>query len=182
MSQQTSILADIPFSLLELAPMRQGSTVGETLHNSLQYAKEADRLGFNRFWFAEHHNMPGIASAATSVLIGYIAGNTQLIRVGAGGIMLPNHAPLVVAEQFGTLESLYPGRIDLGLGRAPGSDQVTSRALNRDTSRAEQFPEEVSELQTLLGLTMVAMRCERFLEKAPMCRFGYWARVSLAHS
>lgn len=151
MSQQTSILADIPFSLLELAPMRQGSTVGETLHNSLQYAKEADRLGFNRFWFAEHHNMPGIASAATSVLIGYIAGNTQRIRVGAGGIMLPNHAPLVVAEQFGTLESLYPGRIDLGLGRAPGSDQITSRALNRDTSRAEQFPEEVSELQTLLG-------------------------------
>ncbi|MCU8072089.1 LLM class flavin-dependent oxidoreductase [Shewanella sp. SM32] len=151
MSQQTSILADIPFSLLELAPMRQGSTVGETLHNSLQYATEADRLGFNRFWFAEHHNMPGIASAATSVLIGYIAGNTQRIRVGAGGIMLPNHAPLVVAEQFGTLESLYPGRIDLGLGRAPGSDQITSRALNRDTSRAEQFPEEVSELQTLLG-------------------------------
>lgn len=147
----SSVLANIPFSLLELAPMREGSTVGETLQASLRYAQVADRLGFNRFWFAEHHNMPGIASAATSVLIGYIAGGTERIRVGAGGIMLPNHAPLVVAEQFGTLESLYPGRIDLGLGRAPGSDQITSRALNRDSSRAEQFPEEVTELQTLLG-------------------------------
>ncbi|BDA61627.1 MULTISPECIES: LLM class flavin-dependent oxidoreductase [Shewanella] len=146
-----SPLAEIPFSLLELAPVRYGASIGDTLRASLQYAKVADDLGFNRFWFAEHHNMPGIASAATSVLIGYIAENTKRIRVGAGGIMLPNHAPLVVAEQFGTLESLYPGRIDLGLGRAPGSDQITSRALNRDMSRAEQFPAEVSELQTLLG-------------------------------
>ena len=124
--------------------------------------------------------MPGIASAATSVLIGYIAGNTQRIRVGAGGIMLPNHAPLVVAEQFGTLESLYPGRIDLGLGRAPGSDQITSRALNRDTSRAEQFLKKSVNYKPYSALTMVAMRCERFLEKALMCRFGYWARVSFS--
>ncbi|QYJ78040.1 LLM class flavin-dependent oxidoreductase [Shewanella acanthi] len=150
-SSSPSVLANIPFSLLELAPMRLGASVGETLRSSLQYAKVADQLGFNRFWFAEHHNMPGIASAATSVLIGYVAENTNNIRVGAGGIMLPNHPPLVVAEQFGTLESLYPGRIDLGLGRAPGSDQITSRALNRDPQRAEQFPEEVSELQALLG-------------------------------
>jgi luciferase family oxidoreductase group 1 len=146
-----SILADIPFSLLELAPMRADSTVSDTLHDSLRYAQYAERLGVKRFWLAEHHNMPGIICSATSILIGYIAGGTERIRVGAGGIMLPNHAPLVVAEQFGTLASLYPNRIDLGLGRAPGSDQVTSRALNRDDSRAEHFPEEVSELQSLLG-------------------------------
>ncbi|EKE73751.1 LLM class flavin-dependent oxidoreductase [Gallaecimonas xiamenensis] len=146
-----SLLADIPFSLLELAPVRQGSTVAATLAHSLDYARQAERLGFNRFWLAEHHNMEGIASAATAVLIGHIAGGTERIRVGSGGIMLPNHAPLVVAEQFGTLDALYPGRIDLGLGRAPGSDPVTSRALNRDPSRAEQFPEEVAELQQLLG-------------------------------
>ncbi|MFB9134584.1 LLM class flavin-dependent oxidoreductase [Vibrio olivae] len=146
-----ALLSDIPFSLLELAPIREGSSVGETLKQSLRYAQHADKLGFNRFWFAEHHNMPGIASAATSVLIGQVAAATENIRVGAGGIMLPNHPPLVVAEQFGTLESLYPGRIDLGLGRAPGSDQITSRALNRDERRADKFPEEVSELQRLLG-------------------------------
>ncbi len=144
-------LTDIPFSLLELAPIRLGSSVGETLALSLSYAQHADKLGFNRFWYAEHHNMPGIASAATSVLIGHVAAATDKIRVGAGGIMLPNHPPLVVAEQFGTLESLFPGRIDLGLGRAPGSDQVTSRALNRDERRADKFPEEVAELQRLLG-------------------------------
>lgn len=146
-----SVLSNVPFSLLELAPMRQDSTVGETLQKSLKYAQLADELGYNRFWLAEHHNMPGIVCAATSVLIGYIAGGTKNIRVGSGGIMLPNHPPLVVAEQFGTLESLYPGRIDLGLGRAPGSDQITSRALNRDEKRADEFPIEVEELQTLLG-------------------------------
>ncbi|MBH0055927.1 LLM class flavin-dependent oxidoreductase [Pseudoalteromonas sp. SWXJZ94C] len=145
------MLTNIPFSLLELAPMPQGATVSETLHKTTKYAQRADELGFNRFWLAEHHNMPGIICAATSILVGHIAGNTNNIRVGSGGIMLPNHSPLVVAEQFGTLESLYPGRIDLGLGRAPGSDQVTSRALNSDMSRAERFPQEVSELQTLLG-------------------------------
>ncbi|WP_115719827.1 LLM class flavin-dependent oxidoreductase [Gallaecimonas mangrovi] len=146
-----SLLSTIPFSLLELAPIRQGQSAGDTLRHSLAYAQAAERLGYNRFWLAEHHNMEGIASSATAVLIGYIAGNTQKIRVGSGGIMLPNHPPLVVAEQFGTLESLYPGRIDLGLGRAPGSDPITSRALNRDPMRAEHFPEEVAELQKLLG-------------------------------
>ena len=131
--------------------MIKGDSVTNTLHKSTKYAQRADDLGFNRFWLAEHHNMPGIICAATSILVGHIAGNTKKIRVGSGGIMLPNHSPLVVAEQFGTLESLYPGRIDLGLGRAPGSDQVTSRALNNDMSRAENFPGEVTELQTLLG-------------------------------
>ncbi|MEM6984384.1 MULTISPECIES: LLM class flavin-dependent oxidoreductase [unclassified Pseudoalteromonas] len=145
------MLSTIPFSLLELAPMPKGATVSDTLNKSTAYAQKAEELGFNRFWLAEHHNMPGIVCAATSILVGHIAGNTKKIRVGSGGIMLPNHAPLVVAEQFGTLESLYPGRIDLGLGRAPGSDPVTSRALNNDISRAENFPNEVSELQTLLG-------------------------------
>ena len=145
------MLSNIPFSLLELTPMAKGSSVSATLHKSTQYAQQADQLGFNRFWLAEHHNMPGIICAATSILVGHIAGKTERIRVGSGGIMLPNHATLVVAEQFGTLESLYPGRIDLGLGRAPGSDSVTSRALNSDMRRAENFPGEVSELQRLLG-------------------------------
>jgi len=145
------LLSNIPFSLLELAPMRKGSTVSETLEKSTQYAQKADELGFNRFWLAEHHNMPGIICAATSILVGHIAGKTKRIRVGSGGIMLPNHSTLVVAEQFGTLESLYPNRIDLGLGRAPGSDQITSHALNSDMRRAERFPEEVQELQKLLG-------------------------------
>lgn len=144
-------LSAIPFSLLELSPMKQDATVSSTLANSVAYAQKADELGFNRFWMAEHHNMLGIVCAATSVLIGHIAGKTKNIRVGAGGVMLPNHPPLVVAEQFGTLESLYPGRIDLGLGRAPGSDHITSRALRRDERRAENFAEEVTELQTLLG-------------------------------
>ncbi|MGO2130476.1 MAG: LLM class flavin-dependent oxidoreductase [Pseudoalteromonas prydzensis] len=144
-------LSAIPFSLLELSPMKQDATVSSTLANSVAYAQKADELGFNRFWMAEHHNMLGIVCAATSVLIGHIAGKTKNIRVGAGGVMLPNHPPLVVAEQFGTLESLYPGRIDLGLGRALGSDHITSRALRRDERRAENFAEEVTELQTLLG-------------------------------
>ncbi|MFU2511724.1 LLM class flavin-dependent oxidoreductase [Pseudoalteromonas sp. ASV78] len=144
-------LSAIPFSLLELSPMKQEATVSSTLANSVAYAQKADELGFNRFWMAEHHNMLGIVCAATSVLIGHIAGHTNTIRVGAGGVMLPNHPPLIVAEQFGTLESLYPGRIDLGLGRAPGSDHITSRALRRDERRAENFAEEVTELQTLLG-------------------------------
>ncbi|AOY89125.1 hypothetical protein BKP64_13645 [Marinobacter salinus] len=139
------------YSLLELASVREGDSVGATLANSVAYARHAEGLGFKRFWLAEHHNMEGISSSATSVLIGHIAGQTNVIRVGSGGVMLPNHPPLVIAEQFGTLESLYPGRIDLGLGRAPGTDPVTARALRRDGLGAEQFPEDVATLQALLG-------------------------------
>ncbi|MEP2614144.1 LLM class flavin-dependent oxidoreductase [Marinobacter alexandrii] len=139
------------YSLLELASVREGDSVGTTLTNSVAYAQHAEALGFQRFWLAEHHNMEGISSSATSVLIGHIAGKTNQIRVGSGGVMLPNHPPLVIAEQFGTLESLYPGRIDLGLGRAPGTDPVTARALRRDGLGAEQFPEDVARLQELLG-------------------------------
>jgi luciferase family oxidoreductase group 1 len=139
------------FSILDLAPIPQGATPRDALHRSLDLAQHAERWGYRRYWVAEHHNMVGIASAATSVVIGYIAGGTSTIRVGAGGIMLPNHSPLVIAEQFGTLESLYPGRIDLGLGRAPGTDQRTLRALRRDPSAADTFPQDVLELQALLG-------------------------------
>jgi len=138
----------IPFSILDLSPIVQGATAADALRNTLDLARHAERLGYRRYWLAEHHNMSGIASAATSVVIGHVAGGTRTIRVGAGGIMLPNHAPLVIAEQFGTLESLYPGRIDLGLGRAPGTDQVTARALRRDhIETADDFPRDVLELQ-----------------------------------
>ena len=142
----------IPFSVLDLAPINQGSDAAQAFRNSLDLAQHAERWDYRRFWLAEHHNMPGVASAATAVVIGYIAGGTKTIRVGSGGIMLPNHAPLVIAEQFGTLESLYGGRIDLGLGRAPGTDQRTARALRRDLgASAENFPRDVMELQALLG-------------------------------
>src|SRR3954464_6966750 len=140
-----------PFSVLDLAPVPEGFTPSDALRNTLDLAQHAERWGYNRFWLAEHHNMIGVASAATSVVIGFIAGGTRTIRVGAGGIMLPNHSPMVIAEQFGTLEALYPGRIDLGLGRAPGTDQRTLRALRRDPSAAETFPQDVLELQALLG-------------------------------
>ncbi len=140
-----------PYSVLDLSPINQGSDAAQSFRNSLDLARHAERWGFRRFWLAEHHGMPGIASAATAVLIGHVAGGTETIRVGAGGIMLPNHAPLVIAEQFGTLESLYPGRIDLGLGRAPGSDQLTARALRRDLmSDAREFPQVVQESRDLL--------------------------------
>jgi luciferase family oxidoreductase group 1 len=141
----------LPVSILDLAPVVQGSTPGEALRRTLDLAQHAERWDYHRFWVAEHHNMSGIASAATAVVIGYVAGGTRRIRVGSGGIMLPNHSPLVIAEQFGTLESLYPGRIDLGLGRAPGTDQRTWRALRRDVESAERFPQDVLELQALLG-------------------------------
>ena len=137
---------NIPFSLLDLAPVCEGSTPAQAFANTLELARHAEALGYNRYWLAEHHNMPGIASAATSVLIGYVAGGTSRIRVGAGGVMLPNSAPLQVAEQFGTLASLYPGRIDLGLGRAPGTDQATAKALRRYYEGAEAFPQDVQEL------------------------------------
>ena len=141
----------IPLSVLDLVPVREGDTPVEALKHTLELARHADRLGYQRYWMAEHHNMLGIASAATSVVIGYVAGGTSRIRVGAGGIMLPNHSPLVIAEQFGTLASLYPGRIDLGLGRAPGTDQLTLRALRRSPASADGFPDDVLELQALLG-------------------------------
>ena len=138
----------IPFSVLDLSPIVAGNTAAGALRNTLDLARHAERWGYLRYWLAEHHNMPGIASAATSIVIGHVAGGTSTIRVGAGGIMLPNHAPLVIAEQFGTLESLYPGRIDLGLGRAPGTDALTMRALRRAaTSGADTFPQDVVELQ-----------------------------------
>lgn len=136
----------IPFSILDLAPVTEGSDAARSFRNSLDLARLGERLGYRRYWLAEHHNMPGIASAATAVLIGHIAGGTSTIRVGAGGIMLPNHSPLQVAEQFGTLASLYPGRIDLGLGRAPGTDQATARALRRYFEGADTFPDDVVEL------------------------------------
>ena len=136
----------IPVSVLDLAPVTEGSTVSQAFANSLDLARHAERSGYTRYWLAEHHNMPGIASAATAVLIGHIAAGTSSIRVGAGGIMLPNHSPLQVAEQFGTLASLHPGRIDLGLGRAPGTDQPTARALRRYFDGADSFPQDVQEL------------------------------------
>ena len=141
----------VPLSILDLVPVVQGSTPREALHRSLDLAQHAERLGYTRYWVAEHHNMAGIASAATSVVIGYLAGGTKTIRVGAGGIMLPNHSPLQIAEQFGTLESLYPGRIDLGLGRAPGTDQLTVRAMRRDPRASDDFPQDVQELQALFA-------------------------------
>jgi luciferase family oxidoreductase group 1 len=141
----------VPLSILDLVQVPERLTPRDALHRSLELALHAERLGYRRFWVAEHHNMPGIASAATAVVIGYLAGGTNNIRIGAGGIMLPNHSPLVIAEQFGTLESLYPGRIDLGLGRAPGTDQITVHAMRRNPAAAEYFPDDVQELQALLG-------------------------------
>jgi luciferase family oxidoreductase group 1 len=138
----------VPFSILDLAPIVEGGTAAEALARSLDLARHAERWGYRRYWIAEHHNMPGIASAATAVVIAHVAGGTSTIRVGSGGVMLPNHAPLAVAEQFGTLESLFPGRIDLGLGRAPGTDQATARALRRgQADSAETFPQDLVELQ-----------------------------------
>lgn len=138
-------------SVLDLVPVRQGHGAGDALQESAALARHVEALGYNRFWVAEHHNMEGIASAATAVVIGHIAAHTGTIRVGAGGVMLPNHSPLVIAEQFGTLASLFPGRIDLGLGRAPGTDRATLRALRRDATAAESFPEDVLELQAFLA-------------------------------
>lgn len=151
-------LSEIPLSVLDLSPIVEGGTVADSFRNSVDLARHVEALGYQRFWLAEHHNIPGIASAATSVLIGHVAAGTSTLRVGSGGIMLPNHAPLVIAEQFGTLEALYPGRIDLGLGRAPGTDQVTSRALRRDPSAADDFPDQVQELISLLGRPNPAQR------------------------
>ncbi|MGN8278349.1 LLM class flavin-dependent oxidoreductase [Pseudomonas sp. SMV71] len=145
-------LSEVKFSTLDLVPVRADGNAAQSLRNSLDLAQHVEKYGYTRFWVAEHHNMDGIASSATAVLLGYLAGGTSTIRVGSGGVMLPNHAPLVIAEQFGTLESLFPGRIDLGLGRAPGSDQMTARALRRERSgSADDFPEDVTELMRYLG-------------------------------
>ncbi len=141
----------LPLSILDLAPVAENATPAHALQNTRDLAQHAERWGYRRYWVAEHHNMVGIASAATAVVIGFIAANTSTIRVGAGGIMLPNHSPLVIAEQFGTLESLYPGRIDLGLGRAPGTDRQTMQALRIDPMASDRFPQDVVELQGLLG-------------------------------
>src|SRR5271166_3597248 len=147
-----SRLSRTPLSILDLAYVRQGGTIAEAFRNTLELAKHAERWGYKRFWLAEHHNIPGIASSATSVLIGHVAGGTKTIRVGSGGIMLANHAPLVIAEQFGTLEALYPGRIDLGLGRAPGGDYAVTRALRKDLrSNGDDFPALLEELQGYLA-------------------------------
>jgi luciferase family oxidoreductase group 1 len=136
----------IPVSILDLSPIVEGGDAAQALRNTIDLAQHAERWGYHRYWLAEHHNIPAVASAATAVVIGAVAGKTSRIRVGAGGIMLPNHAPLVIAEQFGTLESLFPGRIDLALGRAPGSDQITARALRRSPANADAFPQDVLEL------------------------------------
>lgn len=144
-------LSDIAYSILDLAPVTEEGSPAEAFRNSLELARHAEKLGYTRYWLAEHHNMPGIASSATAVVIGYIAGGTSTIRVGSGGVMLPNHAPLIVAEQFGTLESMYPGRIDLGLGRAPGTDYPTTRALRKEsTGGGDQFPYMLEELRAYL--------------------------------
>ena len=146
------ISAMTTLSVLDLAPIVEGSTAAESLRHTLDLARHAERWGYKRFWLAEHHNMDGVACSATAVLVGHVAGGTQSIRVGSGGVMLPNHAPLVIAEQFGTLATLYPGRIDLGLGRAPGTDQLTARALRQHLTRDEDaFPQDVVELQAYLA-------------------------------
>jgi luciferase family oxidoreductase group 1 len=172
----------IPFSVLDLSPITEGSDAAQSFRNSRDLARHAERWGYQRFWLAEHHGMPGIASAATAVLMAYVAGGTESIRVGAGGVMLPNHSPLVIAEQFGTLESLFPGRIDLGLGRAPGSDQRTARALRRNlASDAEEFPQDVMELMDYLSERR-ATRSARCPAWACRCRCGSWVPACLAPS
>jgi luciferase family oxidoreductase group 1 len=149
-----------PLSILDLAPIVEGATAADALRNSLDLAQHAERWGYNRFWLAEHHNAVGIASAATAVVIAHVAAGTTTIRVGAGGVMLPNHAPILIAEQFGTLEALHPGRIDLGLGRAPGTDQLTVLALRRDPTSADTFPQEVVELQRYLADPLPGQRVQ----------------------
>lgn len=163
----------VQLSVLDLAPIARGGSVATTLRNTVQLAQHVERLGYNRFWLAEHHGMPGIASAATAVLIGHVAGATSTLRVGAGGIMLPNHAPLMVAEQFGTLDALYPGRIDLGLGRAPGSDGPTARALRRTMhSDPDAFPQDVQELRSYFEGTGAVKAVPGHGSKVPLWILG----------
>ncbi len=168
-----------PLSVLDLSPIVEGSDAAQSLRNSLDLARHAERWGYRRYWLAEHHNMPGIASAATAVVIGHVAAGTSTIRVGAGGIMLPNHAPLVIAEQFGTLAALYPGRIDLGLGRAPGTDQVTARALRRNLAgRRRRLSAGRDRADGLLPPARARpARCAPCRAPASTCRSGSWARA-----
>lgn len=155
-------LQQTAYSVLDLVPIVEGSSAANSFQNSLELAQRAEQLGYTRYWLAEHHNMPGIASSATAVVIGYIAGGTKRIRVGSGGVMLPNHAPLIVAEQFGTLESMYPGRIDLGLGRAPGTDYPTTRALRRESMRGgDHFPQMLHELREYFASSTQSPRAVR---------------------
>ncbi|MDQ0246323.1 luciferase family oxidoreductase group 1 [Bacillus fengqiuensis] len=157
--QHEKRLSDIQFSVLDLSPIVVGDTPSDSFRNTLDLARHAEKLGYHRYWLAEHHNMPFIASSATAVVIGHVAAGTSKIRVGSGGIMLPNHAPLVIAEQFGTLESLFPGRIDLGLGRAPGTDQLTAHALRRDRrSNGDDFPEQLAELRAYFNPSLASER------------------------
>ena len=172
-----------PLSVLDLAPIVEGSTPGEALRNSLDLAQHVEQWGYQRFWLAEHHNAIGIASAATAVVIAHVAAGTKTIRVGSGGIMLPNHAPLVIAEQFGTLEALHPGRIDLGLGRAPGTDQLTIHALRREPESADTFPQDVLELQRYLADPEPGpARAGDRRERARTCRSGSSGRACSARS
>lgn len=160
---ENNLLQQIPLSILDLSPIIVGGSASDSFRNTVDLAQHAEKWGYNRYWLAEHHNMPGIASSATSVVIGHVAARTNHIRVGSGGIMLPNHAPLVIAEQFGTLESLYPGRIDLGLGRAPGTDHVTTMALRKDIrSGAHDFPEQLAELRSYFETATTKKRVRAF--------------------
>lgn len=174
-------MSAIPYSVLDLVPVPEGSVPAESFRRSLDLAQQAERWGYHRYWLAEHHNMPGIASAATSVLIGHLAGGTSTLRLGAGGIMLPNHSPLVIAEQFGTLASLYPDRIDLGLGRAPGTDQRTMQALRRQRSgEVDDFPADVRELMGYFGDEVGAVQAVP--GQGCTCRSGCWDPASTALS
>ena len=171
-------------SVLDLAPVPEGSSVSRSLANTLDLARHAEGLGYKRYWLAEHHNMPGIASAATAVVIGHVAAGTSTIRVGAGGIMLPNHAPLVIAEQFGTLAALFPGRVDLGLGRAPGTDMATARALRRNLEAGvDGFPNDVVELMAYFRPDGAEpTRARRTRRGLRMWKSGYSGRAPMAHS
>lgn len=170
------------YSLLDLSPVPEGREAADAIANSVDLARHAEALGFSRYWLAEHHNMPGIASAATSVLIGHIAGATKTMRVGAGGVMLPNHSPLAIAEQFGTLATIYPGRIDLGLGRAPGGDMAVARALRRGKDHSDRFPDDVAELISYLAPRRQNAPVRAIWGKARRFRSGFSALHSMARN
>ena len=170
-----------PFSILDLAPIVEGGSAAQAFRNSLDLAQHAERWGYHRYWLAEHHNMPAVASAATAVVIAHVAAGTSTIRVGAGGIMLPNHAPLVIAEQFGTLEALFPGRVDLGVGRAPGSDQITALALRR-APNVDSFPQDVQELIAFSGEPAPGQRVKAVPGAGSQVRSGSLARACMLPS